>query len=330
MPKDCPDTKALLDRLREETSQEVTAAKARREAIGQVSYLLDQLRARGFEVKLERRKECGADLISIWLDLNDLDLIKAKDMLPLAHHMNPIPTDLMCTQAPILKMSEVQPEIIGLDFAEEETVAVILGDDDEAGADPALEEPPAEDLPADEPPVEDPPAELVTGPVSYDEAETIIDMTLAGKKPAEIAERLNCAPMRVSCWKSNNKDGIKAAGKKPKSKPKAPAKEPAPAAAPSGGKINHEDPVRIALPVPARPIFDHILASGAKGWTYVRDLALVEALAGGAGVEGAVKATGLSADDCRARWDQLNTKKGDLEHQQHLLTALRAIALGEV
>lgn len=180
---------------------------------------------------------------------------------------------------------------------------------------------------------------LRTGPFSEEEKQVIVARVAAGAAPGAIAADLRRTVGAVNVMTRQLLDRIvqAKAAQDPGAEPDpgraeagaepADAPPPDPQGAPSPDLVNYakasDDDMPEGLSVAERAIWRHLSGLPASFWTPKRDLALAEGLARGDGAARVCEALGVDRADLRARWAQLNTRWGDLDHQQALLRVLR-------
>lgn len=184
-------------------------------------------------------------------------------------------------------------------------------------------------VPAPAPPSSRPVALRPEGPPTEAERERVLDMLAAGRPSAEIARALGLKLKQVQNLRYRNKAEIARRQEAPAAP--APDKTPAPASSPAPPPAERRPaPPAAALSDPSglsqaeRAIDRHLAGLGAgDGWTPARDLALVEALCRGDGCGLAAEALGIDKAVAAARWQALNTRVGDIDHQRRLVRVLR-------
>lgn len=153
----------------------------------------------------------------------------------------------------------------------------------------------------------DDPVELVKGPFSEAEKDTIVTMVAGGASAGEIAAHLSRPVGSINVMCRHLSAAIEAA---------QPAPEPAHAAP--------EFDLGAAASGSEKMIAAHLRALGfVDGWTAARDLSLAEGLARGDGAGAVAEALGIEKSAVVARWRALNTDIGSIDHQTRLLRVLR-------
>lgn len=145
---------------------------------------------------------------------------------------------------------------------------------------------------------------LVTGPVSDEERDLIVAMSVDGMGAKEIADRLDRPVGTINVMRRHLKARIDAAAGEATAAPDAAQPSPLSAA--------------------ERAIDAHLESIGyPQDWSAASDLALCEALARGDGAMGAADELGRGKPEVIARWKAINLHPGNIDHQARLARVLR-------
>ena len=172
-----------------------------------------------------------------------------------------------------------------------------------------------------------------TPPWTEGDREAALDMLARGKRASDVAEKLGRPYKQIA--NLSYKGGAaeiarrRAALEKPATDPAPGPAPPADAPAPLPDTYAPAPELPEGLTAAERAIWRHLDGlPGEDFWTPARDLQLAEGLARGDGSAAVAEDLDVDSVDVGRRWVQLNTRRGDLYHQQALLRVLRWRAEG--